>query len=149
LKNLVFILFFVINEIQLFLVDINIIALLLFFLNYLLIMMIMYYHFFLEKEYSPSISAYLILNLLFFTIEHLANISNIDPVLLRHVNYLPYFWEHTVFANSCILIFNIFLFISYIFFKKKNTKVVAYKINKKLTFDILIILLIMQLKTNQ
>lgn len=105
-------------------------------------MMIMYYHFFLEKEYSPFISAYLIFNLLFFTIAPLAQISNIDPVLLRHVNYLPYFWEQTVFANSCILIFNIFFFISYIFFKKQNTIVVAYKINKKLPFDILIILLI-------
>ena len=73
----------------------------------------MYYHFFLEKEYSPFISAYLIFNLLFFTIAPLAQISNIDPVLLRHVNYLPYFWEQTVFANSCILIFNIFFFIKY------------------------------------
>ena len=142
MKNLVFILFFVITGIQFFLVDINIIALLFFFLNYLLIMMIMYYHFFLEKEYSPFISAYLIFNLLFFTIGPLAQISKIDPVLLRHVNYLPYFWEQTVFANSCILIFNIFFFISYIFFKKQNTIVVVYKINKKLPFDILIILLI-------
>lgn len=105
-------------------------------------MMIMYYHFFIEKDYSPFISAYLIFNLLFFIIAPLAQISQISPNLLRHVNYLPYSWEQTVFANICILIFNIIFFISYVFFKKQNRSVLEYKISNKLPFDILIVLLV-------
>ena len=97
LKNFVFILFFVFTGIQFFLVDINIIALAFFFLNYLLLMVIMYYHFFLEKVYSPFISAYLIFSLLFFVIAPLAQISKIDTVLPRYLNYLPYHWKQTIF----------------------------------------------------
>jgi hypothetical protein len=142
LKNFVFILFFVFTGIQFFLVDINIIALAFFFLNYLLLMVIMYYHFFLEKEYSPFISAYLIFSLLFFVIAPLAQISKIDTVLPRYLNYLPYHWKQTIFANLCILIFNVVFFISYVFFKKYNNKVKPYKIRKRLPFDILVILVI-------
>ena len=105
-------------------------------------MVIMYYHFFLEKEYSPFISAYLIFSLLFFVIAPLAQISKIDTVLPRYLNYLPYHWKQTIFANLCILIFNVVFFISYVFFKKYNNKVKPYKIRKRLPFDILVILVI-------
>lgn len=142
MKNLVFLSFFVFTGIQFFLVDINLLALSSFFLNYVVIMIIMYYHFFLEKEYSPFISAYLIFNILFFIITPLAQISNIDPELQKHVNDLPYKWSKTIVANTYILLFNIVFFISYLLFKKRNYKVREYKISRKLPFNILLILVI-------
>ena len=92
----------------------------------------MYYHFFLEKDYSPFISAYLIFNILFFIITPLAQITKIDPELQKHVNDLPYDWHKTIVANTYILIFNIVFFISYIVFKKRNNKVSSSNMNTKL-----------------
>lgn len=144
MKNFVFLLFFVITGIQFFLVDINAVALSFFFLNYFVLMIIMYYHFFLEKEYSPYISAFLIFNLLFFIIAPLAQISKIDPDIQTHVNTLPYNWQQTVVANIYILIFNSVFFTSYLYFKNKvNRKIIKpYKVRKQLPFDILVILVI-------
>lgn len=105
-------------------------------------MVIMYYHFFLEKDFSPFISAYLIFNILFFIIAPLAQISKIDPELQIHVNNLPYNWQKTIQANIYILIFNVVFFISYLFFKKKNKYVRPYQIRKEIPFDILVILVL-------
>lgn len=142
MKNFIFLSFFIFTGIQFFLVDINIFALCSFFLNYLVLMIIMYYHFFLEKDYSPFISAYLIFNILFFIITPLAQITKIDPELQKHVNDLPYDWHKTIVANTYILIFNIVFFISYIVFKKRNNKVNEYQVSSKLPFNIILILFI-------
>ena len=118
MKNFVFLLFFIVTGIQFFLVDINLFVLSFFFLNYLVLMVIMYYHFFLEKEFSPFISAFLIFNILFFIIAPLAQISKIDPQLQIHVNNLPYNLQKTITAHIYILIFNVVFFISYLVFQK-------------------------------
>ena len=140
MKNFVFLSFFIFTGIQFFLVDISLLVLSFFFLNYSVLMVIMYYHFFLEKEYSPFISAYLIFNILFFIIAPLAQISKIDPELQMHVNNLPYNWQKTIIANIYILVFNIFFFISYLVFKQRNGSVKPYQIKKELPFDILVVL---------
>ena len=105
-------------------------------------MVIMYYHFFLEKDFSPFISAYLIFNILFFIIAPLAQISKIDPQVQIHLNNLPYNWQKTIVANIYILIFNVVFFISYLIFKKRNKFVKPYQIRKEIPFDILVILVI-------
>lgn len=102
----------------------------------------MYYHFFLEKDYSPFMSAFLIFNLLFFIIVPLVQISKIDPNLPRYVNNFPYIWQHTIRANIYILIFNIVFFISYIILKKRHQKVIPFTIRKRLPFDILVVLVL-------
>lgn len=142
MKNFIFLFFFILTGIQFFLVDIDLLVLSFFFINYVVFMVIMYYHFFLEKEYSPFISAYLIFNILFFIIAPLAQISKIDPELQMHVNYLPYNWHKTIVANVYILVFNIVFFISYLVFKKRNKYVKPYETRKELPFDILVVLFI-------
>ena len=142
MKNFVFLLFFVFTGIQFYLVDINILVLSSFFLNYFVLMVIMYYHFFLEKDYSPFISAYLIFNILFFIIAPLTQISSIDVKLQVHVNYLPYNTLKTIIANIYILIFNVVFFVSYLIFKKQNRFVKPFKNRKELPFDILVILIL-------
>jgi len=102
-------------------------------------MVIMYYHFFLEKEHSPFMSAYLIFNLLFFII---APLSQIYSETATYVNNYPYNWLEAIRANIYILIFNITFFVSYIVLKKKHSYVKSYVISKKLPFNILIILLL-------
>lgn len=142
MKNFVFLLFFAFTGIQFFLVDIDLLVLSSFFVNYFILMVIMYYHFFLEKEYSPFISAYLIFNILFFIIAPLTQLSNLDVKLPVFLNYLPYNSLKTMIANIYILVFNIVFFISYLIFKKQNRFVKPFKNRKELPFDILVILIL-------
>ena len=102
-------------------------------------MVIMYYHFFLEKEFSPFISAYLIFNLLFFIIAPLSQIYTETKI---YVNNFPYNWAEAIRANCYILLFNIVFFISYVVLKKRHKKVKRYKVNKTLPFNILVVLVI-------
>ena len=99
----------------------------------------MYYHFFLEKDFSPFISAYLIFNLLFFIIAPLAQIYTETET---YVNNFPYHWAEAIRANVYILLFNIIFFVSYIVFKKQHKIVTEYKTKKTLPFDILVILVL-------
>lgn len=139
MKNFVFLLFFAFTGIQFFLVDIDLLVLSSFFVNYFILMVIMYYHFFLEKDFSPFISAYLIFNLLFFIIAPLAQIYTETET---YVNNFPYHWAEAIRANIYILLFNITFFVSYIVFKKQHKTVIDYQIKKKLPFDILVILVL-------
>lgn len=139
MKNFIFLLFFIFTGAQFFIADITPITLFSFFVNYLIIMVIMYYHFFLEKEHSPFISAYLIFNLLFFII---APLSQIYTETTTYVNQYPYHWAEAIRANVYILLFNITFFISYIVLKKRYKFVKPYKIEKKLPFNILLILIV-------
>lgn len=102
-------------------------------------MVIMYYHFFLEKDYSPFLSAYLIFSLLFFIIAPLAQIYTETKV---YVNNFPYHWLEAIRANFYILLFNITFFISYMVLKKHHKVVRNYEIKKTLPFDILVILVL-------
>jgi len=99
----------------------------------------MYYHFFLEKDFSPFISAYLIFNLLFFIIAPLSQIHSETNI---YVNDLPYNWGEAIKANCYILLFNLVFIISYVVLKNEQKKVPIYKINKTLPFNILLILVI-------
>ncbi len=102
----------------------------------------MYYHFFLEKDFSPFISAYLIFNLLFFIIAPLTQISELDPEHPKYVNNLPYVYSQTIRTNLYILLFNITFFVSYIILKKRNRKEQSFTISKMLPFDILVVLVL-------
>lgn len=102
----------------------------------------MYYHLFLEKDFSPFLSAFLIFNVLFFIISPLAQISKMSVDLPRYVNNFPYKPIETIRANIYILIFNITFFISYLILKKKKRKKPAFVIRKELPFDIIVILLL-------
>ncbi len=102
----------------------------------------MYYHFFLEKSFSPFISAYLIFNILFFIITPLAQLSEMEEISPKYLNTLPHKPFNTIIANIYIIIFNIIFFLSYLIFKNKNTNVKEYIIHKNLPFHILFILFI-------
>ncbi|MAX70206.1 MAG: polysaccharide polymerase [Flavobacteriaceae bacterium] len=117
-----------------------------FFISFLVISLIAYYHLFIEKEYSPFISAYIVFNYLFFLLAPIIQIGSFTDTNNRFATMFVYNIGLTLKTNAIIVFFNIIFFFSYVYFKKKFkskiTRVVVSKKDKTLPLTLLILLII-------
>ena len=94
-----------------------------FFINFLVVTAITYYHLNIERIFSPFLTTYIIFVYLFFIVAPIVQITAISINPTSFPNAFPYDTEKVFFANTFILLFNAVFFISYLYFKKKQTLV--------------------------
>ena len=95
-----------------------------FFGNAVLLTFITYYHIFIEKSYSPFLSAYIVFSFLFFLVAPVTQANVLAPLengLFDH--YFPYKEHLFLKANGLVAIFHICFFLFYIGIKSLITKV--------------------------
>lgn len=98
-----------------------------FFLSNFLIFSITCFHLYIEKEFSPFISTYVVFNYLFFIV---APISQLKVVGFRNGDFttnLPYDSGDILLTNVLIILFNSMFIVSYFFFKARRTDVTKRK----------------------
>jgi hypothetical protein len=86
-----------------------------FFGNALLLTFITYYHIFLEKQYSPFLSTYIVFSYLFFLVAPIVQASVLAPMengAFDH--YFPYKEELFLKTNGLIAIFHVVFFLFYL-----------------------------------
>ena len=119
-----------------------------FFGNAVLLTFITYYHIFIEKSYSPFLSAYIVFSFLFFLVAPVTQANVLAPLengLFDH--YFPYKEHLFLKANGLVAIFHICFFLFYIgiksLIKKKPSQVPIQeiKISSLLRNTVLIILI--------
>lgn len=94
-----------------------------FFINGLVLLGITIYHLYFEKQFSPFLSAFIVFNFLFFLVAPIVQIDSFQEVVKpKFANFFPYSEWLTVYANTLILVFNCAFFVSYLFFKKRITR---------------------------
>ena len=117
-----------------------------FFISFLIITLITYYHLFIEKEYSPFISAYIVFNYLFFLLAPIIQIGSFTETNNRFATRMIYDVGLSLKTNGLIILFNLIFFSSYVFFKKKYKnkidKIIAPKNEKNLPLTILTLFVI-------
>ncbi len=89
-----------------------------FFVNALMVFGIMWFHLFVEREYSPFLSAYIVFNFLFFTVAPVVQITSFEGTNPEYTNYFPHKDSIAIYANTLISIFHVVFFMGYLFFKK-------------------------------
>lgn len=89
-----------------------------FFISGLVLFFITGYHIFVEKEYSPFLSSFIVFSFLFFQVAPIVQINSFVSVSKQFMTYYPYNENEAIFTNLMICVFNIVFFISYVFFKK-------------------------------
>ena len=95
-----------------------------FFGNAVLLTFITYYHIFIEKSYSPFLSAYIVFSFLFFLVAPVTQANVLAPLengLFDH--YFPYKEHLFLKANGLVAIFHICFFLFYIGIKSLIKKV--------------------------
>ena len=119
MKHLLF-LFFILIALGIFTsIDIDGPVFLSFIGSAIIIFFILFYHLYLEKAYSPFLSAYLVFNFLFFIVAPLTQISFIEQSIIpEFVTKFPYKKELVLQSNFLITLFNGVFILAYIFFKK-------------------------------
>lgn len=84
-----------------------------------ILFLILFYHLYLEKSYSPFLSAFLVFNFLFFIIAPVTQISYIEGSgIAEFATYFPYRKPLVLRSNQLIMLFNTVFIIGYITFKK-------------------------------
>jgi hypothetical protein len=98
-----------------------------FFLNAVLLTFIIIYHLYYENDNSPFISSYIVFNFLFFLVAPIVQISSFTRLdVPKYVNFFPYSESLAITSNVFIFIFNFFVIIFYIQFKKKKIKITKH-----------------------
>ncbi len=90
-----------------------------FFANFSILSIIVYHHLFIEKHYSPFISAYIVFNFLFLLMAPMIQIGGFNEKKNVFAQLFPYNESLTIKTNFFIIIFHIIFFISYLYYKKK------------------------------
>ena len=89
-----------------------------FFVNAVILAGITGYHVFIERTFSPFLSAYIVFTFLFFLVAPMVQINSFEGVNPAFENHLPYSEAATVFTNFLIALFNLIFFATYVFFKR-------------------------------
>ena len=112
-----------------------------FFLNALILLGITIYHLFIEKEYSPFLSSFIVFTFLFFLVAPIVQIDSFANLTgTKFSNFFPYNKELTLYTNILISVFNILFFYSYIIFKsKKLRQKYDFKITRNTTLPLTIL----------
>lgn len=119
MKHLLF-LFFLLIAFSLFInVSIDGVILFSFMGSAIIIFFILFYHLYLEKSYSPFLSAYLVFNFLFFIVAPITQISFIEQnPIPEFVTNFPYKKPFVLQSNFLIMLFNCTFIGAYVFLKK-------------------------------
>jgi hypothetical protein len=88
-----------------------------FFASTLILTFILIYHLFVEKVYSPFISAFIVFTFLFFVVAPMVQINSFVGENPAFANNFPYNKGPAIYTNVLISIFNIVFFAAYVFFK--------------------------------
>lgn len=87
--------------------------------NVAILFLMLIHHLYLERKFSPFISAYLVFSFLFFIVAPMMQLSFIQKTTIPvFVTNLPYDKSLVIKTNMLILFFNISFFVTYIFLKK-------------------------------
>lgn len=89
-----------------------------FLMNALLLFAITVFHVFIEKEYSPFISSFIVFSFLFFLVAPIVQINSFEGVTREFMTKYPYEDGEAIFTNGLIFLFNSTFFSSYLLFKK-------------------------------
>lgn len=90
-----------------------------FLMSVLVLMGILIYHLYLERSYSPFLSAYIVFNFLFFIVAPLSQLSIIEQTPIpEFVTNFPYRKALVLKTNTLIILFNVTFFVAYLLFKK-------------------------------
>ena len=146
LRNIFLVVYLLISSVLFISFNCDIYVWLTFFLSFLIITLITYYHLFIEIEYSPFISAFIVFNYLFFLLAPIIQIGSFTVTNNKFATRLPYDTGLTIKTNGLIILFNIIFFFTYVYFKrkyrKKILKVVPHKKEKNLPLTLLVLFLI-------
>ena len=91
-----------------------------FFVNFFFLSIIAYHHLYLEAQYSPFISAYIVFNYLFFLFAPIIQIGSFEGGEQLFATNFPYSETTVIKTNALILIFHFVFYIGYLKLKKKN-----------------------------
>ena len=94
-----------------------------------------YYHLFIEKTWSPFLSAFLVFTFLFFSVAPIVQIASFENANPKFETLFPYDKGLTVYTNILICMFNVIFTGAYLFFKRnlKSTKIVPVIIQDRYT----------------
>ncbi|WP_299127943.1 O-antigen polymerase [uncultured Winogradskyella sp.] len=93
-----------------------------FFVSFIIVSIIVYYHLFVEKHFSPFISAYIVFTYLFFLLAPIIQIGGFKDGVGKYATNLDYKVDLTLKTNGLIILFNLIFFLSYFFIKKRFTR---------------------------
>jgi hypothetical protein len=93
-----------------------------FLVNFFAISIITYHHLYIERYFSPFISAYIVFNYLFLLLAPMIQIGGFDEKSQLFANNFPYTVGLTVETNILIFLFHSVFFFFYLFYKKKSSK---------------------------
>lgn len=100
--------------------DIEVLVKLSFFINFGILGVLFYYHIFLESEFSPFISAYIVFFFLFLFVAPIIQISGFSDFGQRFATLFPHIPERTIFTNALVTIFHLVFLVFYLFFKSSR-----------------------------
>lgn len=92
-----------------------------FLVNFSAISLIAFHHLYIEKYFSPFISAYIVFNYLFLLLAPIVQIGNFNESSFLFANNFPYSEELTIQTNMFVFCFHVVFFFCYMYFKKKKT----------------------------
>jgi len=118
-----------------------------FLISTLVLFGILTYHLYIERSYSPFLSAYIVFNFLFFIVAPLTQISILEQTPSpEFVNKFPYKKDLILQANVLIILFNISFIAVYAFLKRfkplRKASVLSNESLKILPLTIVILLVI-------
>jgi len=76
------------------------------------------YHIFIEKEYSPFLSAFIVFTFLFFLVAPIIQINSFESANPLFITLFPYNEGLVIYTNILISLFNLVFFGSYLLLKK-------------------------------
>ena len=89
-----------------------------FFVSAIILTIITLYHLFIEQEYSPFVSCFIVFTYLFFLVAPIVQINSFVGNNPEFMTMLPYKPWAAVRANIFVCAFNILFFISYVWLKR-------------------------------
>ena len=111
----------------------------------LTLFLILFYHLYIEKTYSPFVSAYIVFTFLFFIVAPITQLSIMEYTPAPEFpTKFPYRQHLAIKTNYLIILFNLSFFAAYLFFKfflpKKLQKTIPLSSHKVLPLTILVLL---------
>ncbi|RMB57955.1 O-antigen polysaccharide polymerase Wzy [Dokdonia sinensis] len=89
-----------------------------FFASAAILAIITLYHLFVERDYSPFISCFIVFTYLFFLVAPIVQINSFEGVNPKFMTLLPYDESVAIKANIFICAFNLLFFLSYVTMKR-------------------------------
>ena len=116
-----------------------------FIVSTFILFIILIYHLYLEKTYSPFVSAYIVFNFLFFVVAPITQLSIMEYTPAPEFSTkFPYRQHLVIKTNYLITLFNLTFFAAYLFFKfflsRKLQKTTPHSSHKVLPLTIVVLL---------